>query len=147
MSDSRSAMPEMRIDERADAGRAEAGLDVSQIAGSWLNTDRGRSGGTLRLVVADTGGGLRVKGFGVPADDGAEPIDWGETDATAMAQGPEGDAAWAFISRFDHGFMTTEIAAYGKEGILIAASYMRFADGSGRGDYWTREFFNRERER
>jgi hypothetical protein len=133
---------EMRLDEKADA--RSGGLDTAQIAGAWLNTDRGASGGTLRLEVTDEGEGLRVRGFGVGADGGS-PIEWGETDGIALAQGPDGDTAWAFTCTFDHGFSTTEVAAYGKEGILIAASYMTFTDGSGRADYWTREFFHRDR--
>jgi hypothetical protein len=138
---------EMRVDENVGAGVPKReGLDVTQIAGSWSNTDRGSSGGTLRLVVSGDGDDLRVRGFGVPEEAQGEPIDWGETGATALAQGVDGSEAWAFRCAFDLGFMTTVLAAYGKEGILIAASYNRFTDGSGRADYWTREFFYLERE-
>ena len=132
----------MRLDEKAEA--AAGPLDTAQIAGVWLNADRGDSGGTLRLEVRDHGDGLRVRGYGV-GEAGGEAIDWGETAAVALAQTPDGDSAWAFTCAFDHGFMTTEVAAYGKEGILIAASYMTFTDGSGRTDYWTREFFHRDK--
>jgi hypothetical protein len=97
-------------------------------------------------VVSGDGDHLRVRGLGVPEEPYGEPIDWGETGATALAQNVDGSEAWAFRCVFDLEFMSTEVAAYGKEGILIAASYNRFADGSGRADYWTREFFNRERE-
>lgn len=134
----------MRIDEQAEA-RTHGGLDVSQIAGSWLNTDRGRTGGTLRLVVTEAADGLVVGGYGIPAGPDGEPFEWPDTTATPLAQGVDGTKAWAFNCRFDHGFKTTDIAAYGKEGILIAASFNRFRDGSDRADYWTREFFNRER--
>ena len=135
---------EMRLDEKAEGAPAGGSLDTGQVAGAWINADRGESGGTLRLEVAGEGDALRVRGFGV-GEDGGDPIDWGETDGIALAQGPGGDSAWAFTCTFDHGFMTTEVAAYGKEGILIAASYMTFNDDSGRADYWTREFFHRDR--
>ncbi len=131
----------MRLDEKAEA--AAGPLDTAQIAGVWVNTDRGDSGGTLRFEVREDGDGLRVRGFGVGMD-GDEAIDWGETAGVALAPAPDGDSAWAFTCSFDHGFMTTEVAAYGKEGILIAASYMTFTDGSDRADYWTREFFHRD---
>src|SRR5215213_1267514 len=128
---------EMRLDEKAERGVPSLG--TAQIAGTWLNTDRGDSGGTLRLEVRAASEGLSVRGFGA-GEDGGGAIDWGETDGIALAQGPGGEEAWAFTCAFDHGFMTTEIAAYGKEGILIAASYNSFTDRSGRADYWTREF-------
>jgi hypothetical protein len=40
--------------------------------------------------------------------------------------------------------MATEVSAYNKQGILVAAIFTTFDDGSGRSDYWTREFFHRE---
>lgn len=140
----RTGQMPLRIDEQPplDSPPSAGRLDLSQVLGSWRNTDRGSSGGTLRLVVAERGGDLLVRGFG--AGD-PEPYDWGETRATPLAQGVSGDSAWAFDCTFDLGFMTTDIAAYGKEGILIAASFNSFGDASGRADYWTREFFHRER--
>ena len=133
----------LRIDEEPhpESPPSVDSLDLSQILGSWRNTDRGSSGGTLRLVVTERDGELVVRGFGVGDPDA---YDWGETRATPMAQTVAGGNAWAFNCSFDLGFMTTDIAAYGKEGILIAASFNRFEDGSGRSDYWTREFFHRE---
>ena len=85
-------------------------------------------------------------GAGDPEGDGqGEAFDWGETEATPLAQTVTETRAWAFNCRFDFGFSSTEIAAYTKEGILIAASFNQFSDGSDRADYWTREFFYRER--
>jgi hypothetical protein len=133
----------LRIDEelQPDSPPSAGPLDTSQIVGTWRNTDRGGSGGTLRLVVTERDGELVVRGFGV---GDPEPYDWGETPATPMAQTVAGQSAWAFNCSFDLGFIKTDIAAYGKEGILIAASFNRFEDGSGRADYWTREFFHLE---
>jgi hypothetical protein len=136
-------MSALRIDEKQRSGTPPpAGpLDLGQILGSWRNTDRGSSGGTHRLVVSERDGELSVRGFGV---GDPEPYEWGETSAVPLAQSSDGDSAWAFKCSFELGFMTTDIAAYGKEGILIAASFNHFADDSGRTDYWTREFFHRE---
>jgi hypothetical protein len=138
------ATMDLRIDESPNGATPPGPLDVSGLCFSWLNTDGGSSGGTLRLVVSEAGGGLRVHGFGAGREVGEEPFDWGEVAATPLAQDAAGERAWAFTCRFDFGFMRTEIAAYGKEGILIAASFNAFADGDPRADYWTREFFHRE---
>jgi hypothetical protein len=139
-------MSAMRIDEAIGDRTAPADpLDLSEVTGGWINTDRGRSGGTLRYEVAARNGDLYVHGFGA-GEDGAE-FDWGEVEATALAPTVADTRAWAWNCRFDFGFASTEIAAYTKQGILIAASFNSFADGSGRADYWTREFFHRRGRR
>ena len=134
----------LRIDEKPKGAPAAGPLDVSGLCFSWLNRDGGSSGGTLRLAVSEAEGGLRVHGFGAAGEIRAQPFDWGEVDATPLAQDAGGDRAWAFTCRFDFGFMSTDVAAYGKEGILIAASFNAFAEGDARAAYWTREFFRRE---
>jgi hypothetical protein len=136
-----------RIDETTQGGEPRGGgLDLSELVGTWVNTDRGSSGGTLRYEVSRRDGALFVRGFGAADADGeGEAFDWGETEATPLAQTVTETRAWAFNCRFDFGFSSTDIAAYTKEGILIAASFNEFSDGSDRADYWTREFFYRER--
>lgn len=137
----------MRIDEERGVRPAPNGpLDLSELLGTWVNTDGGRSGGTLRYEVETRDDTLYVHGFGA-AEAGGGEFDWGEAEATPLAQTVADAAAWAFNCRFEFGFASTEIAAYTKEGILIAASFNSFADGSGRADYWTREFFHRGERR
>jgi hypothetical protein len=132
-----------RIDETTEARAPRGGgLDLSELLGTWVNTDRGSSGGTLRYEISQRDGRLFVHGFG--AGD-PEAFDWGETEAIPLAQTVSETRAWALNCRFGFGFSSTEIAAYTKEGILIAASFNQFSDGSDRADYWTREFFYRER--
>ena len=109
------------------------------MVGIWINTDRGSSGGTERLEVSERDGALAIRGFGVGEPD---PIDWGEVAARPLAKDTAGGEAWAFNCTFDLGFASADVAAYGKEGILIAATFVSFADESGRADYWTREFFH-----
>lgn len=134
-----------RIDETTEGREPpRGGLDLSELVGTWVNTDRGSSGGTLRYEVSQRDGRLFLRGFGV-GERGGEAYDWGETEATPLAQSVIEARAWAFNCRFDFGFSSTEVAAYTKEGILIAASFSQFSDGSNRADYWTREFFYRER--
>jgi hypothetical protein len=138
-----------RIDETTEGREPPGGrLDLSELVGTWVNTDRGSSGGTLRYELSQRDGQLLVRGFGAgdPEGDGqGEAFEWGEAEATPLAQTVTETRAWAFNCRFDFGFSSTEIAAYTKEGILIAASFNQFSDGSDRADYWTREFFYRER--
>jgi hypothetical protein len=138
-----------RIDETTQAREPRGGgLDLSELVGTWVNTDHGSSGGTLRYEVSQRDGALFVRGFGAGDPEGegeGTAFDWGETEAVPLAQTVTETRAWAFNCRFDFGFSSTEIAAYTKEGILIAASFNQFSDASERADYWTREFFYRER--
>lgn len=128
-------------DELQGAGPPGGQLDLSGLVGSWLNTDRGSSGGVLRFVVSDRGGRLYVHGFG--AGD-PEPYDWGEIEGTPFAPSVADGHAWAFNCRFELGFLQTDVSAYNKEGVLVVVTYNSFDDDSGRADYWTREFFYRE---
>ncbi len=131
-----------RIDDLPQGPVADGPLDVSALTGVWLNTDRGSSGGVLQLEVRESGDGkLSLAGRG--AGD-REPYEWSEVSAPVFAFTVDGGTAWGFTCRWDFGFLSSEVAGYGKEGILIIVSYNSFQDDSGRCDYWTREFFNRE---
>ena len=130
-----------RIDDDPEGPAPGGSLDTSPLVGSWRNTDRGESGGILRLVIADRDGALRVCGFGV---GDAEPHDWGEADAVPFAASVREPEAWAFNCRFAFGFLETTLSGYNKSGILVVATFNAFRDGGGRADYWTREFFHPE---
>jgi hypothetical protein len=130
----------LRLDDLPGAAPGGA-LDLGRLAGSWLNTDGGGSGGVLRFVISESDGGLRVGAFGVGSP---EPYAWPEVEAVAFAPSAGETQAWAFNCRFEWEGMATDVSAYNKQGILVAAIFTAFADGSGRSDYWTREFFHRE---
>jgi hypothetical protein len=131
----------LRIDDEPDGAPPGGELDIGPLVGSWRNTDRGGSGGILRLVISDRQGALRVRGFGV---GDPEPYDWGEVEATPFAATVQDGAAWAFNCRFEFGFLETVLSGYNKSGILVVATFNAFHDDSGRADYWTREFFHPE---
>jgi hypothetical protein len=139
-----SPTPSMRTDDQLAGAAPPAQLDLSGLVCSWLNTDGGSSGGVLRFLVGERDGRLRVRGIGV---GDPEPYEWDEVEAVAFAPTVADGHAWAFNCRFDFGEMATEVSAYNKQGILVAAIFTTFDDGSGRSDYWTREFFHREGNR
>ena len=132
----------LRLDDRASAGHPGAELDLSGLTGGWLNTDGGDSGGVLRFDVADRDGGLYVRATGVGG------YEWEEVEAQAFAPTVADGHAWAFNCRFEFpGGAATDASAYNKQGILVAAIFTTFGDGGTRADYWTREFFHREKVR
>ena len=48
-----------------------------------------------------------------------------------------------FLAVYDFDFMQMSLAANMNKGLLIIASYNTFRDGSGRSNYFSREFFYR----
>lgn len=136
-----SEQPRLRIDE-ALGGEAPSGeIDVSDLLGTWVNTDQHVTGRVLRMEIGESDGGLRVRAFG-PGE--TEPHDWGEVEAKALARAPDGNAAWGYWCRFDLDTIQTELAAYYNSGVIVVGSFNSFGPASGRTDYWKREFFYRE---
>lgn len=116
-------------------------LHLSDLLGSWRNSDQGESGGILELRINEDAGNLKVRPFGAGRP---EPYDWGEAEAIAYWNPAIPGRVYGFSATFELGFLTTHISAYHKSGILVATTYNVFNDDSGRCNYWTREFFYRE---
>jgi hypothetical protein len=129
----------LRLDDRPPAAAPPAELDLDGLAGGWLNTDGGDSGGVLRFDLAGRDGRLLVRATGVGG------YEWDEVEATPFAPTAGDGHAWAFNCRFEFpGGAATDVSAYNKQGILVAAIFTTFDGDDARADYWTREFFHRE---
>ncbi|MSO41416.1 MAG: hypothetical protein EXQ70_05895 [Solirubrobacterales bacterium] len=132
----------LRIDEELQGPGPPAGpLDVSDLLGTWVNTDQHVTGRVLRMVVSEREGELRVRAFGV---GDTESRDWNEVAATALARTVADRHAWGFWCRFELDSITTDVAAYFNQGIVVIGTYNSFGEASSRSDYWKREFFHRE---
>lgn len=118
----------------------EAGVDLTHLLGLWINTcrethsldrftlSRGEAGETIETV-AVTGGGNR---------------DLGRAAVTPFSAHVDSRKADGFTARYDFGFLEMTLAAYFVKGLIVVSQYTRFQDGSGRPDYFNREFFFRE---
>lgn len=121
-----------------------AGLSVSpppmlaDVVGTWLNTNP-TTGEIARLEISEREGGLRlnIEGAGAP-----DRIAWPEIAAVPYVANLKSAEITGFEAHCDLGFMETHLAANIKHGVLVMQSYNRFKDGSGRGAYFTREFFH-----
>jgi hypothetical protein len=137
-----AAVQAAREADRPVPGAAPAGpLDVSPLLGTWVNTDP-ESAGIVRIEIAAADqGGLVV---GVRAAGQPSPRDWGEVRAeTVYADGLQSARAVAFTARFDLDVLEVHLQANQNQGLLVVASFHRFKDGSGRADYFAREFYRR----
>ena len=66
---------------------------------------------------------------------------WGEAPVMPCSAGVDSGAGVAFFASYDFGFIEHRLAANANKGLIIIAAYSLFRDGSGRHDYFTREFF------
>jgi hypothetical protein len=118
---------------------AAASLDLGVLLGDWLNTNA--EGGISRIVCEPAEGGrMTVHCYGrcVPRDR-----DWGLADAPVFGFEFDASQAGAFSAVYDFGFQEVRLQANVKAGVLVVVTLTRFRDGSGRGNYFHREFYYR----
>lgn len=138
-------MDSWRYTREEDRGQAEARLgsqaaiDVSQLLGTWVNTNT-KSKGISQLVISRAQDGLTVNVFG--ACDGS-PQGWGEIKIDFIyAKNAGSQDPMAFTAFYDFGFMETRLQANMSLGLLVVAGLNTFKDDSGRSNYFSREFFH-----
>jgi hypothetical protein len=111
---------------------------LADVVGCWFNTNP-TTGEIARLTISERQAGLllNIEGAGPP-----ECIGWPEIHAIPYVASLDSAEVTGFEAHCDLGFMETHLAANIKHGVLVVQSYNRFKDGSGRGAYFTREFFH-----
>ncbi len=132
----------MRTRDRVEPRAAPTGavaLDVTPFLGTWLNTNSATRG-IAKIILENRGNTLTVHAFAAcePA-----PCDWGEIQAeTIYADRILSHKGIAFTALYDLGFMESHLQANVNQGLLVVASLTTFQDGSGRSNYFSREFFH-----
>jgi hypothetical protein len=128
----------MQFAQIRDRVRADDGpLDLSAFPGTWVNSNPETSGIARILMEAD-GGRLSLRVYAVGPDG---LIDWGRADAAPFTASPSSRAGTGFACVYDFGFAETELQAMLLKGLMVLAQLHRFKDGSGRMDYFVREYF------
>lgn len=130
-----------RLRERAFKAPDEATIDLGPLIGIWDNCDASTRG-VVRVELTDKGGTLLVQVFGacVPT-----PCDWGQVEGIAYAASVVDNEAIAFTAFFDPGFAEEIVAGHLDGGTLVLEVFDRFKDGSGRSNYYLREYLCRRR--
>jgi hypothetical protein len=131
----------MPIEELLDAADplSPNRVDTAPFIGCWVSTNR-QTQGIAKVVVVGDGDSLRVQAFGASSPS---LLAWGEVKATVFADGAASTTGLAFRAFYDLGFKETILQAKVKKGVLVVANFNRFKDGSGRANYFSREFFYR----
>lgn len=117
-------------------------MSFENLLGTWVNTNPGTRG-IAKLVVSQENGGLflRVFGFHSPS-----LIDWGRIRIeTVYAKDVNSGEPMALEACFDMDFMEVQVQANFSLGLLVLACFNIFKDRSGRENYFSREFFCREK--
>ncbi len=128
-------------DQIASGGEDRPGsIDTAPLLGTWVNTNP-RTRGIVRAVLREDAGVIRLRVFGA-----GEPLhDWNEVPIESLYAKNSGSAdPMAFLALYDFGFLETQVEANFSLGLMVIAALNTFKDGSGRGNYFSREFFRRE---
>jgi hypothetical protein len=97
-----------------------------------------------RAIISGGSGELSIRIFSA---NGPAPREWGDSNVeTVYSTGVHSRAAMAFVATYDFGFMETRLEANLSLGLLVIATFNTFRDGSGRSNYFAREFFYRAQE-
>jgi hypothetical protein len=126
-------------DEPREAG-AGTGVDLTHLLGTWTNTYR-ETRSLSRFTLAPSASGYTIETVAA-TEGGNRTLD--KTEVHAFAPNVNSRKADGFTARYDFEFLEMSLAAYCAKGLIVVSQYTRFKDGSGRPDYFNREFFFKE---
>ena len=130
--------------DRVEAGDlADGPSDVSALLGTWVNSNPDTNG-IARMSLAEEGGRLTVEVRAIGPDG---LISWGAVEAEVFMSSPSSRVASGFACLYDFGFAETRLQAMILKGLAVLAQVHSFKDGSGRADYFVREYYALEHGR
>jgi hypothetical protein len=130
---------QVALEQLQEHTATEAGLDLSLLAGRWVNTNLSPS--FIRSLQLEPGQNqmmMRVTG----AEQGGAQ-DWGSATAQVFAENTASMQAMAFSSLFDLDGMESLLQGYVVKGVLVIVSFTRVKDGRERSSSFGKEFFYR----
>ena len=126
-------------EEPREAGPA-TGVDLTHLLGTWVNTFRATRS-LCRFTLAPSASGYSIETVAA-TESGAQTL--GPTAVHPFAPNVNSRKADGFTAIYDFEFLEMSLAAYCAKGLIVVSQYTRFKDGSGRPDYFNREFFFKE---
>ena len=116
-----------------------AGLDLSLLAGNWINTNTSPS--FMRSLQLGPAGDLLI--MRVSGAERGLPENWGTTEARPFAENTASLQAMAFTANFDLGGVESLLQGYVVKGVLVIVSFTQVKDGRPRASSFGKEFFYR----
>jgi hypothetical protein len=139
-----SASQALRARDRIAPGAARPAIDLSPLAGSWINTETRRRW-LASIDVRVDGPRLRLHPRG---GDEPSPRDWGEREAEIVcAAGIDSSEGGGCVATFPFRTMVAELHATLNQGLLVVVAFNRMDDPDRAPGLVAREFFRRAEER
>lgn len=127
----------VQICDRVEVDSVTEPLDISGLAGIWINSNPDTNG-IARMEFSEIDGKLSVRVNAIGPDG---LIDWGWAPVKLFAASPKSRATAGFTCTYDFGFAETRLQAMIMKGLIVLAQFHAFKDGSGRMDFFVREYF------
>lgn len=125
-------------DQLAPESETPKEIDTTPLLGKWVNTNSSTRG-ILEVVISREGDDLLIQVLGACSQS---PCDWGVARAdTVYSTSVRSSDPMALTATYDFGFLETRLEANLSLGLLVIANFNTFRDGSGRSNYFSREFF------
>ena len=128
--------------KRSAARRDPPSPSASRFAGTWRNTNSGRS--SIESVSFDAGkdgSTMRILG-----GEATGLHDWGTTAVEIYNEVGTATEPAKIKARYNLGSIEVQLHGWVKQGVLVLALFRRFIDESGGSNYFDREFFFRANE-
>jgi hypothetical protein len=125
-----------QICDRVEIETARA-LDTSTLPGIWINSNPDTNG-IAQVVITEAAGKLTAQVYAIGPEG---LIDWGTAEVSVFTSSPTSEVAAGFTCRYDFGFAETVLQGMILKGLIVLAQFHSFKDGSGRVDYFVREYF------
>lgn len=114
----------------------DSAVNLGSLVGIWTNCDA-ETRGIVRIELVEKNGSLAVQVFGACHPN---PCDWGQVNGVAYAESVVDNDAVAFTALYNPGFAERIVTGHLDGRTLIVEVFTRFTDGSGRSNYYSREY-------
>jgi len=131
------------MDRLADAAPIRVDpLDLGPLLGIWRNANH-RTWGITRVELTERDGQVWARTWAVdPAADAL--VDWGEAPLDGVySDGIRSNTVCGYRVSYDLGHARTQIQVNMLHSVAVCAAFTEFTDGSGRVNYFSREFLHR----
>lgn len=129
-----------KLDDILPSGYTVVGSTSEHVLGHWVNTNP--STGLIKEVTIEKEGDDYIFIVYGQGKDG-QLVEWGKSKCLTYYSNIHADTIEGFTTTFDLDFMEIQLSANVKYGVLVLQMFSRFKDGSGRQNYYAREFYVR----
>lgn len=127
----------VQLCDRIEIDNVSEPLDVSGLAGVWINSNPDTNG-IARMEFSDVDGKLSVRVHAIGPDG---LIDWGRAPVKLFAASPKSRTTAGFTCTYDFGFAEMRLQAMIMKGLIVLAQFHKFKDNSDRMEFFVREYF------